>query len=427
MSSYENILKFFENRRNNLFAFFENRKLNILNFVDEFKKTPDMQNSVLKYGIFIGIIISIIIIFYYASIDPKSMTSNKYLYFLSIAIPLIIGVLYIIPFNSNNALYKILLGFLLVSLIVTVIYFYSTTNIATSIFINYLMNFLTFAIIICAMAIFLYVFTNYLKSLKGTSGFIAYLLFYIPCLLIDFVRYIINEFKMTTNEIYILFLIEIALILVYIYLPSLISKILENNSIVLMKDSAFLDIEKVIGNSEQFKMPQKMTDNLNYDNPSYRKDYSISMWVYLNSQTSSYMANSQEKPIFDYGNGKPKITYMNNLKNSDEKDILVFYFTNIDSNNHKFEYQISKQNWHQIVFNYSSDYVNLFIDGNLVNTHYFEKDMPSYLPTDEIKIGSTNGLDGAISNIIYYKNIQSKSQISNSYNLLYKKNPPTMS
>jgi hypothetical protein len=139
------------------------------------------------------------------------------------------------------------------------------------------------------------------------------------------------------------------------------------------------------------------------------------------------MANSQEKPIFDYGNGKPKITYMNNLKNSDEKDILVFYFTNIDSNNHKFEYQISKQNWHQIVFNYSSDYVNLFIDGNLVNTHYFEKDMPSYFPTDEIKIGSTNGLDGAISNIIYYKNIQSKSQISNSYNLLYKKNPPTMS
>ena len=441
MSYYERIMEFIKNSKIDLFEYFENRKKNIETFFDELKKTPDMQNSILKYGIFIGIIISIIIIFYYSSVDPKSMTTNKYLYLLLITIPLLIGLFYVIPFKNGNILYNVFIIFLLLGFVVTIIYYYSNSNVASSIFISYIMFFLIFLIIICGLAIFLYVFTNYLKSLKGTSGFLVYLLFYLPCLLIDFIKYIINEFKLTANEIYILFFIELSLILIYIYLPLLLSKIVQRNGIVLMGNSAFLDIPKVIGNNEQFLMQETKTDKMNPNLKSYRREFTLSMWIYLNSQPSNYSAYSKETQLFDFGNGKPKITYYNNTTNNnsnnveirnntvdDGKDKIIVYFTNTSDGSNdesdKYKFVMSKQKWHQIVFNYSSEYVDLFIDGNLEKTYDFNENLPTFYPTDNITIGSTNGLDGSICNIVYYTKIQSKSQIANSYNILFNKNPP---
>jgi len=415
----------------------------IMDFFDEFKKTPDMQNSVFKYSLLIFIIISIIIIFYFSSIDPKTMTTNKYLYLLLITIPLLIGMYYVIPFKSGNILYNIFVVFLLLGFVVTIIYYYSNSNAASSTFISYIMFFLIFLIIICGLAIFLYVFANYLKSLKGTSGLFIYLIFYLPCLLIDFIKYIINEFKLTANEIYILFFIELSLILIYIYLPLLLTKIVQRNGIVLMDNSAFLDIQKVIGNNKQFLIQETKTDKINVNLKSYRREFTLSMWIYLNSQPSNYSAYSKETPIFDFGNGKPKITYYNDKSTNnsidDEKDKIIVYFTNTknatpntdnnkddnnDDDSNRYKFVLSKQKWHQVVFNYSSDYVDLFIDGNLEKTYDFNDNLPTFYPTDNITIGSTDGLDGSICNIIYYTTIQSKSQIANSYNLLFNKNPP---
>jgi hypothetical protein len=43
---------------------------------------------------------------------------------------------------------------------------------------------------------------------------------------------------------------------------------------------------------------------------------------------------------------------------------------------------------------------------------------------DSIKIGSDNGLYGAICNVNYYKSPLQESQLVNMYNLYYNKNPP---
>jgi hypothetical protein len=167
------------------------------------------------------------------------------------------------------------------------------------------------------------------------------------------------------------------------------------------------------------------------------------MWIYLNSQPSNYSAYSKETPIFDFGNGKPKITYYNDKSTNnsidDEKDKIIVYFTNTntattntdnnkddnnDDDSNRYKFVLSKQKWHQVVFNYSSDYVDFFVYGNLEKTYDFNGNLPTFYPTDNITIGSTDGLDGSICNIIYYTTIQSKSQIANSYNLLFNKNPP---
>ena len=223
---------------------------------------------------------------------------------------------------------------------------------------------------------------------------------------------------------YLLFVIEIVLVMIYFYLPPIVSKLIQpSGAITLLPNSAFLDIKKIIGNSDQLKIPDSNVFDIKQ--PAFRKEYSVSMWVYLNSQSTSFMAYSRETPIFDYGNGKPRIVYYNNVNDTDKKDKIIVYFTDSTAGPSSHEFKVTYQKWHQFVLNYFSDRVDLFVDGNLENTFVFENNQPNYLVTDNMSIGYENGLDGAICNVQYYPNTLSKSQIANSYNLLMNKNPPT--
>ena len=63
---------------------------------------------------------------------------------------------------------------------------------------------------------------------------------------------------------------------------------------------------------------------------------------------------------------------------------------------------------------------------NMNRSYEFTNDLPTYGPNDNIVIGSKNGLSGAICNINYSTIPLTKNQISNTYNLLMYKNPPTI-
>ena len=409
----------------NLKTGFDNIKSGINQFKTDLSTNPEIQLALAKYGLLYGVIIGIAVLFYYSSIDPKALSTNKTLYGACIALPIIIGLAYVVPFSNkyNNPIYSFLLFGLVIIFFITMVYFYSTKNAASVALISAIMNILVFLIIIFAMAIFAYMFANYLKSLDGPIGFLTYLIFYLPCLVVDFVQYIIKEFKMTSNTVYILFIIEILLILTYLYAPYLVSKIIKKEGINLMGESAFLDIKKVIGNSDQLKIKDDSVFDIKQ--PTFRKEYSLSMWVYLNTQSPSFMAYSRETPIFDYGNGKPKVVYFNNTSDPKHKDKIIVYFTDSTARPSSHEFSITHQSWHNIVFNYTSDHVDLFVDGTLEKTYDFEDNHPTYLVTDNITVGSTGGLDGAICNVTYYNNVQTKAQIVNTYNLLMNKNPPT--
>ena len=396
----------------------------ISNSIIDDKANPELRVSLLKYGLLFIVIIVVSVIFYYSSIDPKSLSTNKTLYGASIASLIILVILYVIPFKNtnNNPFYNFFLIGLGIIFAIAIFYFNIPVTPASATIINMVLNIVIILIVIFALAILAYMFANHLKSLDGPIGFFAHLIFYIPCLLIDFVQYIIKEFKMTTNEVYILFLIELVLILAYLYVPFLVSKLIKTEGISLLDGTAFLDIRKVIANSDQLKIKD---DNLfNIQQPTFRKEYSLSMWVYLNSQSPSFMAYSRETPILDYGKGKPKVVYFNNTSDQKHKDKIIVYFTDSTAKPSTYEFSITQQKWHNIVFNYSSEHVDLFLDGNLEKTYDFDGNQPNYLVTDNITIGSMNGLDGAICNVTYSNVMQTKPQIVNNYNLLMNKNPP---
>ena len=380
--------------------------------------------DLMKYVLLYAFIIVTSIVLYSASFDSTTQTEKSYIYIFCIAIPLIaiIGYIYQLSSEQSNPLYRVGIISVIMTLFLTIFYNYTSSNLATFTLLSYVINFILVIAILVGLALFFYVFSNYLKTIDGPLGFAIYFIFYIPCLLIDFFRYIKREFALTSNVVYILFVVEIILALLYTYVPKLIDYIAYSDGIMLLQDSVFLDIPKVIGNSQQFIMPP--LNDLDNQQVIYRKNYALSMWIYLNTESSNNTSYAKETNIFDYGNGKPKITYYNNLVDGRKTDKYIIYFTNRKTDSATYEITLPSQKWNNFVFNYKNNSVDLFINGNLERTFMFDNNFPNYNSTDLFTIGDKNGLNGAIGNIGYYVKPLTSFQIVDTYNLLMDKNPP---
>lgn len=378
---------------------------------------------VVKYVLTFVFIIYFIMTLSHSSDDSKAL-SNHYKSYL---FPLIIGLIVLVPTvflgkdTINNTYYTMLIVGTILSLFGVIFYFYSSTNDALGGIFNYMLSGILTISVFVGLAIIFYFYSNYLKTQEGWGGFFVHLIFYIPCLILDFYHYIKRELELTTNVVYYLFITEVILIFLYNYIPTIVSKISLKQGIPLLEEAAFLDIEKPIASSYDLKLT-KEGDELN--SPIvYRSNYSISMWIMLNAHSENKLPYAKETPIFNYGNGVPKITYVKK-GHLDKKDILKVYFTNVGTDI-SYDVEIDTQKWNQFVFNYTSDSVDLFVNGSLDKTFRFNSDTrPVYSADDLVMVGSNDGVDGAICNIQYYIGNQTRSQIANSYNLLMKKNPP---
>jgi len=290
-------------------------------------------------------------------------------------------------------------------------------------------------IIILGLAIFFYIFSNYLKSLTGWAGFLVNFIFYIPCLLLSFVQFIVNEFKITTNPVIILFCLEILLLLVYVYIPKIVNYISSKDGVPILEDSIALSSPNTFSLHKYTIMPDMDIQPNGNENETQRQSYALSMWTYVNMHGANKMAYNSETPIFDYGEGKPKITYYTGDSQEATRDVYRIYFTNNvkstrdtnPANDFKsyYEVKLPPQRWNNLVFNYSSTHADLFINGHLERTFTFKNStMPKLNASDVITTGSQDGLHGAISNIRYYPKTLSRHKITSMYTIFMKKSPP---
>ncbi len=198
-----------------------------------------------------------------------------------------------------------------------------------------------------------------------------------------------------------------------------------NNPIYLNQTLIIAESDKFILTKDPYnnKINSEVTNIITFRN----SNYSVSFWVYVNSNTSASSSYVEEKNIFNYANGKPKLVYLSDGLNNVNK--FIVYFTNsdktLDDEKRRYEITAPTQRWNYFVFNYYDSKADLFVNGVLERTFYFGELTPlDGKESDNITIGDENGISGAICNVSYFPNTLTSFDISKTYNLLMLKNPP---
>lgn len=389
------------------------------NFKDMFQN--DLKNTIPMF-VFI-VLISVVI--YYANMDPETLTNSAYKYVLLIFIPFLILMAYNLSTKSPEYAFVGLFTLCIITLIG--VYVWMSMNKAYLNIISFFSKYLLIPfIVLFGFAIFYKIIMQYINNLSGISGFIAELIFFIPCMLIDLLEYIKYQFNITPNTVYILFIIEILLILLYIFLPKIISKSIKVKSTVLLQNPRYLSRERLLSTSKIGLIENKNSLDQITNTMNYRTNYSISFWTIINTHSNANISTVNRNNIFKYGhidsnnnqNYKPFVSYVIDKTG----DNYIFQFSNTDDSVYKVS--LPTQKWHNFVFNYNNSREDLFINGKLEKTLEFSNNLPVYSSADEIIVGNENGLDGAICNVQYFNVPLTNSDIANLYNLYMMKNPP---
>lgn len=219
---------------------------------------------------------------------------------------------------------------------------------------------------------------------------------YIPCLILNFMNYLIIQYKITTKPVWLLFGIEILLIILYFLLPIMFDKIIKHDGLSLLPNPTSLRDEKIIGSFDILNK-KGSKDKFNYN-------YAISSWVYLEamppSTNSSY---SSDSTILSYG-GKPNIYY-----NGNTNELVISAMIGNENKTIFKSKEVPYQKWFNIIINYQGGTMDIFIDNKLLLS---VKNVVPYMTYDSISIGKKNGIYAFISDVTYFNQALTKDKIS---------------
>jgi hypothetical protein len=366
---------------------------------------------------YIFLIISLFFAILYKS-QPNNviMNDNRELYALISTLFLVFNVgIYKFFRNSLFTIYAVLS----LSLIIWLIHKYKVASTLWNGILNSIGGWNSILLItpIILLAVGFNIFQAKLTNIKGIPGFIVNFIFYIPCLIRDFVAYMKNQFSLTPSITYLLLGLEVIVILLYLMLQKLLGATIKSDADVVLQEAKFLNMKplQVAAVNEFYK---DKSQKLNKVNTKFTT-FSLSSWIYINQNNSTAHSNILRFGPSNSDISHPQIKY--NGHHNGKTKLEIIFNGNDDDN---FNMVIENQKWNNFVFNFIGDRADLFVNGDLVKTVTFKYDnAPDFKDTDVFEIGDV-GLDGAICNVKYYKTPLTKFQITNIYNVLNKQNPP---
>jgi len=265
--------------------------------------------------IVIGSLVTFTIYQIYAAINQQNPTENITMYIYLTCIPIVIMFSYILYISFDNKTKYMFYLFSVFGLIVFLIVygFVITSNFKFNMTLQSLFSYIFVgAIVIFGLTIFYNIFENQLRTTDTWGSFLIEFIFYIPCIMEKFVKYMIKDYTKTSNSTIILLMTEIILILIYFYIYPAYKKSIYDNSVVLLKKPVFLNyvtsrliqpMKDVYADKIQPPI-NNILSILEQQFPStypYRVNYAISMWVYVNPMPMSRMGYAKETNIFSYG------------------------------------------------------------------------------------------------------------------------------
>ena len=306
--------------------------------------------------------------------------------------------------------------------------------------------------------------------------------------IIDYISQIFFETYNTTNKsMTILLLIELLLLFFYFLFPVLKYKYYQylfidgnNDARLLINHPKPLYDKYIVGTYQEINCPNQKdrtttsddgtitTVTINSDDTAttttttpdgvtttftgqplckFEYNYAISLWFNIDSAAPSNDFIS----IFNYGE-QPNIKYQGSTntliitmqQNSDNSTMselikkmkeenynklqisqkLKEMGIELDASNNLIVYkntELQLQKWNNLVINYTGGTLDIFLNSNLVRSSI---NIAPFMDYDNLVVGRTNGLNGGICSLIYYKRSLPIIEIHNIYNTFKDSNPP---
>lgn len=293
-------------------------------------------------------------------------------------------------------------------------------------------------------------------------------IFYFPCMLSDLMDFASQEYKNTDPKSVYIILFTILFVILYFVSIYIKEKMFLQGGKIYINDPINTNSNQSISTYEELNG----TDNFTYQ-------YGISFWLYLDSfppnTSPSYRYYTS---VLNYGN-KPNILYKaetntlivtmpkpslkhvsnefnikdekvlreqaekikeraaNKNKNKNKNENKNKQNNGVDSSNNELEEDYDDENiivyklenvllqkWNHIIINYNGGTLDIFYNNNLVKSI---KGMVPYMSLDSLSVGTNNGIQAGICNLIYFKKPLTSVNAYYLYNSVKDKKIPVIS
>lgn len=280
---------------------------------------------------------------------------------------------------------------------------------------------------------------------------IGNVLFYLPCLMLDFVDMLKEQYGLTTRPYLILLALEALFILAGLYLPSLVTKAINHTGVQIVSapismrtkttvtkhQVKFVESKGVVSyasgtnplppfspTTTPAPTPTSKPTDINLHNYSY----GVSAWFYIHPQPPNTQSNSDTQiNMFKFGNDGaigPKVSY-------NQKTNTLYVEMNGSGATIPPITDIPLQRWNNIVINSDKGALDIFMNGKLVytGTHL----QPANNAAHNVIIGNgkkddqkdkTFGIQGELCNMVLKQDPFTNAEIAWFYKTNKMLNPP---
>ena len=329
--------------------------------------------------------------------------------------------------NIGKRVFSLLFGFIFSSILIVWLV-NSVQNLSSqSGIVSFILNFLIVVAILGIVFKLLSSGSYYEKN--PFSKFIINSIFYIPCLFVSFIDFfiaLISRISTTstitsikvkeTTTYYTLFGLIVLLYIIYFTYPYFEKRFSKQGGTQLVNKPVYINNEQSIGTYQELNK----SDEFDYK-------YAISCWVFIDASTTNSSQNKYTS-ILNYGE-KPNIFY-----NGEENSMMITMKKTttgekeeLDSNGNIIVCKIPNvllQKWNNIIINYTGGTLDIFYNGELIKSVI---EIVPYMEYDTLNIGTENGIDGGICNVVYFNKNLDITQIYNLYNSVKNTTPPVIS
>jgi hypothetical protein len=299
-----------------------------------------------------------------------------------------------------------------------------------------------YTLVVVTLAIIYKVFAS--SGYTRKNPYIALLfdvIFYIPCILVDVIDYfsqaVLQTYSTTSKTMVILLVIEVALLLLYLIVPYMKNKLYKSfyigeNAHLLVNSPVRVNSERAIASYVDLNCPEMLKDDGLNPKETCQFDYNYGLSIWFNMDAISPSAGAayyEDTTIFKYGD-KMVVKYnpsintltvnaqtLNGTKMTDDKDPKDRKKTTVAYNNDK----VMLQKWNHLVINYSSGYVDVFLNGKLDGSKI---QVLPFMQSDSLIVGQDNGISGRVTGLIYFKHPMSAMSIKYMYEKFKTETPP---